>query len=90
MQYQILDDNQAQRPDNSLLRGQLLRWLWRSLIVLILFAATPSFIMYNWGPSEVNEVSPIEAHILVFSLFGIAAIALIALIVLLIWRWRLR
>lgn len=87
----ILDDSaDRRRPENEAKRAALLRWIWRSLTVVIIFAATPSFIMYNWPPAVVNKVSPIDAHVLVFGLFGLSAIALIGLIVLLIWRWQLK
>lgn len=87
----ILDDTaERKRAQNEAQRAALLRWIWRSLTAAIIFAAMPSFIMYNWSPSQVNNVSPIEAHVLVFGLFGLAAVALIGLIVLLIWRWQLR
>lgn len=87
----VLDDTaDRRRPQNEAKRAALLRWIWRSLTAVIFLAATPSFIMYNWSPSKVNKVSPIDAHVLVFGLFGLAAIALIGLIVLLIWRWQLK
>jgi nitrate reductase NapE component len=87
----ILDDtNEARQPQNEAKRATLLRWIWRSLTAAVILSAMPSFIMYNWSPSQVNNVSPIEAHVLVFGLFGLAAVALIGLIVLLIWRWQLR
>jgi polyferredoxin len=89
--YDILDDtsSSAQQMENARLRQKYTRWAWRSFLLFLPFVITPSLIMYFYSPSQVNEFSPIEAHVLVFGMFAIAGIGLLALIIFLFLRYFL-
>jgi len=83
----LLDDIQGESDSAKMARIQrLTRWIWISFACMALFTATPSLIMYYYSPAQVNDVSPVDAHFLVFTLFGIGAFSLILWIIFLVQR----
>jgi polyferredoxin len=86
----ILDEvglNEEQQLLNTKRRQRYAYWAWRSFFIFLFFLAAPSLIMYNYSPGEVNKLSPIDAHVLVFGLFAISGIAFLGFIVLLFLRY---
>ncbi len=84
----LLDDTDESLESKRLRQKKYTRLAWIFFGCTLLFICVPSLIMYFYSPTQVNNFSPIDAHILVIGLFGIGAISLVLMIVFLVFRSR--